>query len=194
MPLKEHVYSVLIVSANASFNGALRGLLPETGFRPVRVAGSVNEAQREMQERGYDLVLINAPLPDDFGRKFAIDAGARQGCVSVLFVRNDLYDETAAKALDHGVFTMRKPLSSALFLQALDWMRAAREKLRGLEKQTMTLEEKMAEIRVVNRAKWALITCCKMTEADAHRFIEKQAMDRCVSRREIAEGVLRSYT
>ena len=32
-----------------------------------------------------------------------------------------------------------------------------------------------------------------MTEADAHHYIEKQAMDRCISRREIALGIIKTY-
>ena len=54
-------------------------------------------------------------------------------------------------------------------------------------------EEKMQEIRIVNRAKWILITELKMTETDAHRYIEKQAMDRCVSKKEIAEEIIKTY-
>ena len=52
----------------------------------------------------------------------------------------------------------------------------------------------MAEIRLVNRAKWLLITELKMEEPQAHRFIEKQAMDRCVSRRAVAEEIIRTYS
>ena len=52
----------------------------------------------------------------------------------------------------------------------------------------------MEEIRQVNRAKWLLIEQLKMTETDAHRYIEKQAMDRCVSRREIAMGIIKTYS
>ena len=46
----------------------------------------------------------------------------------------------------------------------------------------------MAEIRLVNRAKWVLIEQLRMTEQEAHRYIEKQAMDRCVTRRAVAES------
>ena len=52
----------------------------------------------------------------------------------------------------------------------------------------------MQEIRLVNRAKWILIGSLKMTEGEAHRYIEKQAMDRCVPRREIAEEIIRTYS
>ena len=43
---------------------------------------------------------------------------------------------------------------------------------------------------LVNRAKWALIDKHGMTEQEAHRYIEKQAMDRCVTRRTVAEEIL----
>ena len=76
---------------------------------------------------------------------------------------------------------------------ALSWMRSARERLRRSEKKTLTLEEKMEEIRLVNRAKWLLISELKMTEPNAHRYIEKQAMDRCISRRQVAEEIIKTY-
>lgn len=52
----------------------------------------------------------------------------------------------------------------------------------------------MAEIRVVNRAKWILITELKMSEPDAHRYIEKQSMDQCISKRQIAEEIIKTYS
>lgn len=75
----------------------------------------------------------------------------------------------------------------------LNFMAGIRERLRKLENKSLSMEEKMKEIRLVNRAKWVLIDELKMSEADAHRYIEKQAMDRCVSRREIAEEIISTY-
>ena len=77
---------------------------------------------------------------------------------------------------------------------ALDWLASARERLRKFEKKTLSIEEKMAEIRLVNKAKWLLIGELHMDEPDAHRYIEKQAMDRCISRREIAEEIIKTYS
>lgn len=193
MPLKEYVYSVLIVSSAESFNNSFMALLPQKDYSPVDIVQSINHARRKISERTYDLIIINTPLPDDFGRKFAIDVCSSKNTVAALFVKSEIYDETFAKVLDHGVLTLHKPTSTAIVNQALDWMRAIRQRLGKLEKKTLSLEEKMSEIRIVNRAKWALIESCKMTEADAHRYIEKQAMDRCVTKREIAESVLQTY-
>ena len=62
-----------------------------------------------------------------------------------------------------------------------------------MEQKTATLEEKMQEIRLVNHAKWVLIEQLKMTEEQAHKYIEKQAMDRCITRRAVAENILSTY-
>ena len=62
-----------------------------------------------------------------------------------------------------------------------------------MEKKAATLQEKMEEIRLVNHAKWVLIEQLKMTEEQAHKYIEKQAMDRCITRRSVAENILSTY-
>lgn len=193
MPFKEYGYSVLIVSSSETFNTSFLALLPRKDYSPVDIVQSISHARRKISERAYDLVIINAPLPDDFGRKFAIDICDNKHTVAILLVKSDIYEEIYAKVLEHGVLTLRKPTSPAIISQALDWMRTISKRLGKFEEKTVTLEEKMSEIRIVNRAKWALIEACKMTEADAHRYIEKQAMDRCVTRREIAEGILQTY-
>ena len=51
----------------------------------------------------------------------------------------------------------------------------------------------MEEIRLVSHAKWVLIDQLKMSEPEAHRYIEKLAMDRCVTRRAVAQDILSIY-
>ena len=73
-------------------------------------------------------------------------------------------------------------------------MESARERLRQFEKKTLSIQEKMAEIRLVNQAKWILIRELNMNEPDAHRYIAKQAMDRCITKQTIAEEIIKTYT
>jgi len=193
MDLKTRVYSVLIVSASEKLNASVSSLLPESHYRPVRTVSSISAAKRAWSERSYDYVIINSPLPDDIGSRFAIDIGSDRGTVVLLLVRSEFYAEVREKVADHGIFTMLKPLSRPLFSLALDWMESARARLLKVEKKTLSVEEKMEEIRLVNRAKWLLISELKMEEPAAHRFIEKQAMDQCVSKRVVAEAIIRKY-
>ena len=101
----------------------------------------------------------------------------------MLFAAAALYDQVHARVAEHGVFVLPRPIPRDAIFRGLNWMTAARERLRGYEKKVRPIEEKMEEIRLVNRAKWLLISELKMSEPDAHHYITRQAMDRCVSKR-----------
>lgn len=193
MSLKERVYSVLVISAKENFNASLQSLLPESKYAPVQMVSSVSLAKRVLLERSFDFVFINTPLPEDFGTRFAIEISGNKGTVILLLVRNEVYEEVCDKVTEYGILTLPKPASKQMVAHTLNFMAGIRERLRKLEKKSLSMEEKMKEIRLVNRAKWVLIDELKMSEADAHRYIEKQAMDRCVSRREIAEEIISTY-
>lgn len=193
MAFEERVYSVLIVSENEKFKTSLMPVLPEKTFSPIDSTTSMSSARKILIERKYDLMIINTPLLDDFGTKLAIDASNEKDIATLILVKRDLYEETYSKVVKYGVFTLAKPTSPQTFAQALDWLCAMREKLRRYEKTISSVEDKMQEIRLVNRAKWILIKDLKMSEEDAHRFIEKQAMDKCITKSEIAKNIIKQY-
>ena len=194
MSLKERIYSILIVSATDSFTSAFADLLPEARYSPVDTVTSVSVAKRVLAEKTFDFVIINAPLPDDAGTRFAIDTCTTKQSAVLLLVKNDIHAGIHDRVAEYGVFTLPKPISKITMTHALNWLESARERLRQFEKKSISIEDKMAEIRLVNKAKWLLISELHMSEPDAHRYVEKQAMDRCVSRRCIAEEIIKTYT
>lgn len=194
MSLKERIYRILIVSATDSFTSAFTDLLPEARYCPVDTVTSISVAKRVLAEKTYDFVIINAPLPDDAGTRFAIDTCTTKQSAVLLLVENDIHAGIHDRVTEYGVFTLPKPISKVTMTHALNWLESARERLRQFEKKTISIEDKMAEIRLVNKAKWLLISELKMSEPDAHRYVEKQAMDRCVSRRFIAEEIIKTYS
>lgn len=194
MSLEVREYSVLVASASESFNSALKPLLPESTFSPVHMVSSVGTAQRILAQQSFDFVIVNSPMPDDPGIRFAIDACTAKGTVVLLLVKSEIHMGVYDKVMPHGVFTLPKPTSRQTLAQALSWMASARERLRRIEKKSVSLEEKMEEIRLVNRAKWLLISQLNMDEPLAHRYIEKQAMDLCVTKRQVAENIISTYS
>ncbi len=192
MPFQERLYSVLLVSASKNTNDGFRALLQPSRFASVRTVADVSAAKRAFSEQPFDIVIINSPLPDSTGVRFAVDASSSETVV-LLLIRAEMFDEITAEVSVHGVFTLSKPLSRNAVSTAMQWLISARERLRKTEKKTLKLEEKMEELRIVNRAKWVLIEQRGMDEAAAHRFIEKQAMDRCVTRRAVAEEILNQH-
>ena len=66
--------------------------------------------------------------------------------------------------------------------------------MRSHEKKLHTVEETIEELKLVNRAKWLLITCLNMTEDEAHRYIGRLAMQQKRPKRDIAESIIRTYS
>ena len=193
MVFRERTYSVLIVTASDSFVSSVMPLLPMTDYWPVTTARSVGEARRRIAETAFDIVLINAPLPDDFGMRLAIDICTNSGAGVLLMVKNDLFNDIYAKVVNYGVITLSKPTNLQMVTQNLRILCATRERMRQMEAKQATVEEKIEEIRLVNHAKWLLIQCLSMTESEAHRYIEKQSMDERISKREVAENIIKTY-
>lgn len=194
MSLETRVYSVLVVSSSEAFNKAELELLPSAIYYPVIVTSNVSEAKRHFADRNFDFVIINSPLPDESGVRFAIDCCRSVSTAVLLLVRSDIHEEIHNKVITHGVFTLSKPTSKIMMAQALSWMASLRERLRRLEKKSLSVEDRMKEIRIINRAKILLVSELHMTEPEAHRYIEKQAMDTCVSKCEIAENIIKTYS
>lgn len=193
MVFQERTYSVLIVTASERFTDSIMPLLPMTDYWPVQTASSVAEARRWLADTEFDIVLINTPLPDDFGMHLAIDICTGSGAGVLLLVKNDHYNEIYSKVVRYGVITLSKPTNRQMVAQNLRILCATRERIRQMQAKQATVEEKIKDIRLVNRAKWLLIECLNMTEAEAHRYIEKQAMDLRISRREAAENIIKTY-
>ena len=103
MGLKEQVYSVLIVSASERFNITLSTLLPPSRYQPVCNVANISSAKRAAAEREFDFVIINSPLPDNPGIRFAIDTSNERESVILLLVRAELSEEIYYETAEHGV-------------------------------------------------------------------------------------------
>ena len=193
MDLKEQSYSVLVVSSSEKFNSALTAYFSVPTFTPVQTVSGISVAKRALVERAFDFVVVNSPVGEDVGIRFSIDTVTSCDSVVLFLAKTEQYDLAFEKLAEHGVFLLQKPISRPVFSIALDWLISAREGLRKNRTKTLSIEEKMNEIRLVNRAKWLLISELKMTEPTAHRYIEKQAMDRCIPRKMIAEEIIKTY-
>ena len=192
MALNKNSYRVLIVGANDKTFALLSQLLQSGSYEMPLRSDTAGEARRMLLETSADIVIINAPLRDEFGTQLAQNL-ADDNLAVILLVPGESYDQVCYKVEDDGVLTLGKPLSGQALQTAIRLATALRAKLQKLDKKNQALQEKMQDIRTVNRAKWLLMEQLRMTENEAHYYIEKQAMDMRLSRREVAENIIRSY-
>ncbi len=180
----------LIASAGNNANEYLARHAAELGYtRPVIVA-SGGEARRRLGDKDFEVVIINAPLPDEFGHELALHAVEKTHAGVLLLVKNGNAEQIGAKLQERGILVLGKPFSGPQFRQAMQIAASCYRRLDILRAENARLADKIAQLRLVDRAKCYLIEHKGYTEADAHRYIEKQAMDTRRSRGEIAMEIL----
>jgi len=185
--------SALIVSCSDKGTAFFTEMLSSANIAQIAVAQSCGEARRIFLERDFDLIVINAPLRDESGENLARQIAAKDSAQVMLAVKSEYFDAVSAVFENYGVLTVSKPLSKTIFSHALILAKSARNKIKRVQAENKSLKQKIEDIRIVDRAKCILISHMNMTEQEAHRYIEKQAMDMRSAKREIAESILRTY-
>lgn len=185
---------VLIVSSNEKATAAIVTLVKEA-FRgcSLSMVSSGLEARRVAGEKNYDAVIINCPLSDEYGFEVAELVCDSSMASCIMIVKNDNADAVSERVEDMGVMVISKPLSRSLFFRAMKFVNASRKRLLGLQSENLKLHKKLEEIRIINRAKLALMQYLGFTEQQAHRYLEKQAMDLRCTKKEIALKVIKMY-
>ena len=138
-------------------------------------------------------MLIAEPVAGSSGQELALQLKKRH-CMAVLLLAAPEHADAAAALLEQsGVLVLPNDAPESLIVQTIRLLAAVRIQLEQMQHKTEKLEAKVADIRIINRAKLLLVQHLQMTETEAHKYIEKQAMDTSMRRRTIAENIIRTY-
>ena len=184
--------NVLIVSEDAGAE-IIQNMLQKYGNVISNVCRSSGKTRMEIQNIDYDAVIINPPLSDESGYDIAYEIASSTGVAVLLLIKNEYFDEISMTAENYGVFTLSKPFSVASFEHALSFMFASGERMKKLENENKKLMAKIDEMRVINQAKLLLVEKAGMRESQAHRYIEKESMDKRITKKEAAERVIKNF-
>ena len=109
----------LIVSAGASSNEYISARLAELGYPRPLIVPSGAEARRRILESDFELIVVNAPLPDEFGHELCADAVEKTDAGVLLLAKAAAAEQLLGTMSDAGVLLLSKPFSNTLFLQAI---------------------------------------------------------------------------
>ena len=192
MPSRPYA-SLLLITDSRDTAAHFAAFLPADRFAPELNVCSALEADYVLDTESHDVVVVDSSVPPDRSAALAARAAENGAAGVLLLAEPERYDAVAAYAGAHGFMALRSPADPVLLKQSLAMMATVSSRLHALESKAEKLQAKMDEMRLVGRAKLLLIQRFKMTEKQAHRFIEKNAMDRCVTRRAVAEAIIRTY-
>lgn len=185
--------NALIVATNKQISSALASAVKRAGAENIALAFDAVSAKRMYGERGFDLAVIYA---DNFcGRGFELArafAGRGNGGVILIEDAKDS-DDIARRLEDEGIIVLSKPVSHVELFRAVKIVRATNNRIARLIEEKRDLLKKIDDMRLVNRAKLILMQNMGFTEEQAHRHIEKRAMDMRRTRAEVALDILKTY-
>lgn len=184
---------VFVISSNENFQKYVRENLPSRDYIIADETRSGTDARQKMMNRGYTFMLINIPLSDESGTELASDFAENPSNTVVVIVKHEQEDELRQYLEPNGVFVLGRPFAHAAFHQVMYDAAAAHARMQAAAVENQRLQTKLLDLRIINRAKYALIQYLGMTEDQAHKYIEQQAMNMRISKRTAAENVLKTY-
>ena len=184
------IHSVLVVTKDIKTSTLISAMLVPPMF-DVILAEDFNEARRLCTERVFNIVIVD--FADGEGTDFAVDISSCTSTI-LLLAPTQFFDQLSYRVEPYGILTITSPFDQFYFYNMIKIAIAAQYKVQVLSSQTIKLKEKMEEIRIVNRAKMLLMQNKEMSEQEAHRFLEKQAMDRSMKRIAVADEIIKTYS
>ena len=182
-------HSVLLVSRDSKIVSQISAFLVPPLFE-LTTTSDFNEARRLATERTFNIIIADSG--DGYDTDFAINIADSYSTI-LLLVPNEHFDEISYRVEGYGILTITKPFEPFYFYNMVKIAIAVQYKVQVLSSQTTKLKVKMEEIKQVNRAKMLLMQHLQMTEAEAHRYIEKEAMDRGMKKTAISEEIIKTY-
>ena len=182
-------HSVLLVSRDSKIISQVSAFLVPPLFE-LTTTSDFNEARRLATERTFNIIIADSG--DGYDTDFAINVADSYSTI-LLLVPNEHFDEISYQVEGYGILTITKPFEPFYFYNMVKIAIAVQYKVQVLSSQTTKLKVKMEEIKQVNRAKMLLMQNMNMSEQEAHRYIEKEAMDRGMKRTAISEEIIKTY-
>lgn len=175
----------IIVSLPCETADLIETTAKNAGFSAAVISGG-NEMRRLIRSGcSIGLIVINTPLSDEFGHELAEDCISETSAPVILLCSGDIADELTDRLSGFGVTILTKPLSREILAEYINQDSEIKE--------TKEVLSRIDDIRLINRAKAVLMKYLKFTEPQAHRYIEKQAMNNRCTRRQAAEKIINTY-
>jgi len=181
---------VVIAEDEAIIRLDLKELLEEEGYQVVGETGRGDEAVELVRRLAPDLAILDIKMPGLDGLSAARHiAGERLAAVLILtaFSQRDLVEQ----ARDAGAIGyLVKPFQKSDLIPAIEVALGRHHELVSLEHDVGDLTERLEARKIIDRAKGMLMDVHGMSEHDAWRFLQTQAMGRRLKVHEVAAQVV----
>lgn len=180
----------LVICQKGNLRRGVIDLLREMAFNQIEVVASGAQGRRRMQEINCDLVIINTPLEDEFGTECALDLQEDYEVGIILLVKSEMAEAAADRLAGTAAFVVTKPISRTVLAQHISLLVRTQRRVTALTRKVEDLQRKLADQKIIFRGKLVLMGHLDISEAAAHRYLQKKAMDLRMKPAEVAERII----
>lgn len=181
--MSESMSSRLAIVAPPSTAQRLQNILAGASLTADAVYSAGNDAIASECEEGA-LILTTWKLPDMTGEDLA---DRLSDAYDVLMIVPQDYPASTDK---DAALTLRNPITQDALIQSVRAVRHCRARMQSLRGRVRKLERTLEDRKVIDKAKGRLMDSMRMSEAEAHHFLQKRSMDTGRRIAEVAQDVL----
>ena len=179
---------ILVAEDEALIRMDLVEMLREAGYEVVAEATNGEEAIALATEHQPDLCILDVKMPVLDG----ISAAEKIISIApVLMLTAFSQRELVERARDAGVMAyVVKPFSISDLVPAIEIAMSRHTQMKSLAEEVADLHERLETRKVIDRAKGILMKALNLSEPEAFTWIQRAAMDRRLTMKEVAQAVI----
>jgi response regulator NasT len=179
---------ILVAEDEAIIRLDLVEMLTEAGYTVVAQATNGVEAIALAHEHKPDLAILDVKMPEMDG---ITAAASIIEIAPVLMLTAFSQRELVERARDAGAMAyVVKPFSISDLVPAIEIAISRHAQLKALQAEVTDLHERLETRKVIDRAKGILMQALALSEPEAFSWIQRAAMDRRISMKEVAQAVI----
>ncbi len=176
-------YDYCIGTTNARLKKTVAAMLAEAGYYSAGEGKSIPELLRRLRSVQPWLVIVDTALPPGNIEELA-EIIETDGLAASIYINT-----TGASTLDRYV-QLTWPTDAPVLTAVADAVCTEFSRKKKLQKEIETLQTRLKERKVVEKAKGVLASHYGMSEDQSYRFLQKRSMERRLTMAEIAELVI----
>ena len=187
-PSSSQPHRILVAEDETLIRMDLVEMLGEAGYNVVAQASNGQEAIELVNEHKPDLAILDVKMPILDG----ISAAEQIISISpVLILTAFSQKDLVERARDAGAMAyVVKPFTINDLLPAIEISISRHKQMKSLEAEVADLHDRLETRKIIDRAKGILMKALNLSEPEAFSWIQRAAMDRRITMKEVAEAVI----
>lgn len=182
--------NVLIVSSQRSLNQCIKEILLKESVSIITFCDRLNQIEEECKQMTYDMMIVNEDSIHDFHNLMIYHK--KFSCI-IVCLKHQVKESYLHQCKAHHMVILMKPIKIHVFTQILQVCIQSQLQMKENNQKLQALNQRYQELKIIHHAKYLLMEKEHLKESQAHRMIEKQAMDKRCSKLVIAQRYIKKY-